>query len=536
MEFLRTDDSTIYWSLCFVAAYAISKLLKQQSLVHPLLLGRQADVGRVRMPSESPVYRNYATGTVGRLPERPKPEVRTLSDIVSNGKASPKRLWSKVTTNAELLEQAQALGYGLIQIAGLVPQESTALLLLKDSLGTVWVFATTDRTLMICTEFLITDLALSKISVTSFTMSTPSLLSKSLESFTPTTIFIDQSILETLLEHISDVHQSAHHSIIVFGDEKQASVSLSQKLGIRILRWEDILEKGKTVLKPTVPPNDPNAIFSIYLYETSKGELQGTQLTHVNVTAGVTSARLFFPANDAMTPTDTLLSIFQLSTPFGRALALATARYLYLSMERRNTYGTQLEIRDPSINEILDFCEENAVSPTVMALNILQAAKTNFLYALGWRHKLAGLAGGFLTKTSFWDNLVWEKARVKVLDKLELSLRGIIMSDGRQFDGTEIDQARVSLSVPILSTYSHPLVCGPVLMTHPLDLQSFPTESGSIAHVGAPAPNIEVKLVGIDDKSVEQGNDPSGELRRPRTALFARPLGDSSLVASTTAQ
>ena len=37
------------------------------SLVHPLLLGRQAEVDRVRMPGESAVYRNYATGTMGRV-------------------------------------------------------------------------------------------------------------------------------------------------------------------------------------------------------------------------------------------------------------------------------------------------------------------------------------------------------------------------------------------------------------------------------------------------------------------------------------
>lgn len=92
------------------------------------------------------------------------------------------------------------------------------------------------------------------VSVVSFTLSTPSLLSKTLDHHTPSTIFIDHSLLETLIEHITDVHQSTHHSIIVFGDEKQMSVSLSQELGIRILRWEDILDKGKTVPKPTIPP------------------------------------------------------------------------------------------------------------------------------------------------------------------------------------------------------------------------------------------------------------------------------------------
>lgn len=81
-----------------------------------------------------------------------------------------------------------------------------------------------------------------------------------------------------------------------------------------------------------------------------------------------------------------------------------------------------------------------------------------------------------------------------------------------QFDTTELDEARIALSIPIISTYIHPLVCGPVLMSHPLDLQSFPNNNGAVAHVGAPAPNVEVKLLDVHDDSIEQGLDPCGEV------------------------
>jgi hypothetical protein len=40
-----------------------------QPLVHPILLGRQSDVARVRFPGESAVYRNYGTGMMGRVRE-----------------------------------------------------------------------------------------------------------------------------------------------------------------------------------------------------------------------------------------------------------------------------------------------------------------------------------------------------------------------------------------------------------------------------------------------------------------------------------
>jgi len=54
------------------------------------------------------------------------------------------------------------------------------------------------------------------------------------------------------------------------------------------------------------------------------------------------------------------------------------------------------------------------------------------------------------------------------------------------------------------------------MASHPLDLQSFPGDSEphiTVAHVGPPAPNVEVKLVGVLDTSVEKGGDPTGDVR-----------------------
>lgn len=64
-----------------------------------------------------------------------------------------------------------------------------------------------------------------------------------------------------------------------------------------------------------------------------------------------------------------------------------------------------------------------------------------------------------------------------------------------------------------------------MLASHPLDLQTFPTEtSGStasaadtyaftyLAPVGSPAINVEAKLTGVDDNVIESGGDPVGSL------------------------
>lgn len=66
-DYLVTDDLTIILGLVAAGLFLLHNLYKPQSLVHPILLGRQSDVARVRHPGESAVYRNYGTGMMGRV-------------------------------------------------------------------------------------------------------------------------------------------------------------------------------------------------------------------------------------------------------------------------------------------------------------------------------------------------------------------------------------------------------------------------------------------------------------------------------------
>jgi hypothetical protein len=66
-ESLATDDLTILLGLTTASIFLLYNLYKPQPLVHPILLGRQSDVARVRMPGESAVHRNYSTGLMGRV-------------------------------------------------------------------------------------------------------------------------------------------------------------------------------------------------------------------------------------------------------------------------------------------------------------------------------------------------------------------------------------------------------------------------------------------------------------------------------------
>lgn len=66
-DYIVTDGLTIVLGLVAAGLFLLHNCYKPQSLVHPILLGRQSDVARVRDPGKSAVYRNYGTGMQGRV-------------------------------------------------------------------------------------------------------------------------------------------------------------------------------------------------------------------------------------------------------------------------------------------------------------------------------------------------------------------------------------------------------------------------------------------------------------------------------------
>lgn len=86
-------------------------------------------------------------------------------------------------------------------------------------------------------------------------------------------------------------------------------------------------------------------------------------------------------------------------------------------------------------------------------------------------------------------------------------LHKLIMSSGFLAGGNQT-KSRIALSVPLINCFTHTVVAGPVLASHACDLQELPV-SGK-AHMGPPSVNVEIKLTGVDDESVENGGDPVG--------------------------
>jgi long-chain acyl-CoA synthetase len=69
---------------------------------------------------------------------------------------------------------------------------------------------------------------------------------------------------------------------------------------------------------------DPQDVFTVSFFESESGHLEGVQLTHENLTAGVAAICALLPlSNTALSPFDTIVSSHSLSTAFGRAIAYA---------------------------------------------------------------------------------------------------------------------------------------------------------------------------------------------------------------------
>ncbi|KAH6918885.1 acetyl-CoA synthetase [Coprinopsis sp. MPI-PUGE-AT-0042] len=517
LNYLVTDDLTVLLGLIAATVFLVNNLYKPQPLVHPILLGRQSDVGRARNPGESAIYRNYGTGLMGRFPMRPGKDIHILADMVRPENEAPRTLWTSKLTNHTLQDRIAAVGTGLIRLANLKPSESTVLLLLNDSL-----------------EFILTDLALASHSIVSYTLSSANLVSSVLDSHRPSAIVTHSFMLSSILELIYDSDERDVQYTIILVDEPDNRTLASVASNISVLKFSDIEREGVRVQKILSPIPNPSDVLSISLYEGANGLIQGAQLTHENITAGVAAIHALLPASHTFSALDTIASAHSLSTAYGRAVAY-TAVYegvSFATLRSSNVYSRpdQEDAVTLDVKDLTDCKRYPIPFPTVLFMKpehlrestkeiLKHAAKALLLYQFGWRHKVAGVTDGFLTRESLWDRMVFDNARAKVLGNISATTRAVFVSGG-PFEADLMTPARIAYSVPIINVLSHPLVAGPVLASHAFDLQDFPSQksqSGASlsAHTGPPGVNVEVKLVGVDDDAVESGSDPVG-------VLFAR--------------
>ncbi|KAG6337214.1 hypothetical protein ID866_1886 [Astraeus odoratus] len=507
-DYLVTDDLTIVLGFIGISVYLLQNLYRPQPLVHPILLGRQSDVGRVRYPGESAVYRNYGTGLMGRFPIRPDKDVNVVNDTVRSQFESPRTLWSTKTTNAQLSERVAAFGAG---VSRLLPEGSNVLLLLNDGIA---------------------DLALAKFSIGSMTLCSPKLLSRVLEQHPPSAIIADADFLPSVLELIDDAREH-HHKIIVVGQYDDRHLSKTARR-VQIITWAQVEADGAGVESGSRPTPGPEDAYTLTFFETSSGEMRGVRFTHENMTSGVAAIRALLPSTMGLSSLDTIVSSHSLSTPYGRVIAY-TALYenasfatvdssrMYDVSSRGNTGSpskAQSKELPHDLKDVLSAGRYPIPQPTVLFVGpghleglsraILADAKKSWLYPFAWRHKLAALADGFVTRDSLWDRMVFDSARQHVLGDMASTLKAIIVSGG-PVSSKLLTPARIAMSIPMVNAHAHPCTSGPVFATHAFDVQVLPSEHEP-AHVGGLSVNVEAKLKGVNDARLEENGDPVGEI------------------------
>ncbi|KZT59819.1 acetyl-CoA synthetase-like protein [Calocera cornea HHB12733] len=489
-----------------------------QPLAHPLLFGRQSDISKSRKKGESAVYRNYGLGHGTALVSRPKADVKTLLDLVPESQSVRRKLWTISVTNAQLKHTAAAFATGLVNVAGLVPRDSNVLFLMNDSI-----------------DFLVADLACAQLGIPSFTTTKTEMIVPILQWHMPTAIIVSATYLDSLVEQIADEKESRLVCVIVVPEVgvKTDVTDLGLRSGIRIFLWGEIEDAGKVGDKITPVEATIDDVISVTFYgNAADGRPIGAEITHQNLTAGVTAVMNLFASGKSITATDTIISAFSLASPFGRAVAYAAVYNgaAFATVPSTALYKGPLDASKVGLEDLLHTVDLYDLPPPTVAFitpphltSWGQAILSNVgvLFLLGWRHKIAASNNGHVSRDSWLDNFIFGGARKITGKKLDQKLRQIVLG-GEPIAPLRMRPSRLLLSVPVVNALIHPLVCGPVCATSPFDVQFFRTPT---SHYGAPTAALELKLVGVDDIAVEQGDDPVGEiLVRGPSILMTTPM------------
>lgn len=105
----------------------------------------------------------------------------------------------------------------------------------------------------ICAEFVIADLALAKHSIVSITLSSRKLLSRVLESNSPSAIIVGADFLPQLLDFIYDAREHDPKIIVVGQTDTGGRPNVTHQ--VQILNWAQVEGDGAQMVNATTPPS-----------------------------------------------------------------------------------------------------------------------------------------------------------------------------------------------------------------------------------------------------------------------------------------
>lgn len=186
----------------------------------------------------------------------------------------------------------------------------------------------------------------------------------------------------------------------------------------------------------------------------------------------MTAVRALFPSSITLSSLDIIVSGHSLSTPYGRAIAYAALYEStgFATVDSGKLYSPNITLRTGAeevthakdstgiisqtdvnaeiqlkelphdIKDLLSVTKYSIPSPTVLFMKpahledlsnaILKDAQQSWLYGIAWRHKMATLSEGFITKDSLWDRVVFDNAREHVMGGMASTLKAVVVTGG----------------------------------------------------------------------------------------------------------
>ncbi|KAI9633181.1 uncharacterized protein MKK02DRAFT_18555 [Dioszegia hungarica] len=511
MPDVEIDNLTLLLLLAAVSLLLYDRFAKPAALVHPLLLGKQAEVAPVRKEGESGVYRSFATGHGAPLIVRPASGLKTVRDVIGGSKGgdgAQRVILDTPLTDTALAELTRLLPLGLSSLFPslassaspilvlLPPNPSTSLPLLLLSLA-----SSPDQPLIV--------------------LPNPRVLTAALEATAhakPGLVVVHESLADGVVEQVME--ESGGCGVLVVGDtgEKYGGLASSAgSHGVVVRFWDEVWDAGEQQTADLQAPQ-PNDIHSFFYSSADIGaEPTITKFTHLNFTAGIAAFLSSFPADKRPSAhkNDVVASAEPLTTPVGMSIALASIWSVGAGFSLiRPDSGSWVKSNtaDP-LDDLRRLSAVGKTKPSVLIITkedhlaltraLHKAYRSSSLAGWAMNAKSSDIQAGYIARKGIWDKLVWSGLRNDALDGIPGdSLRSLIVI-GDTPSSSAIAWSTALLSLPTARLFSSPFSAGPVLSSHFYDIQSSsshlispPSAEGETSHTGAPGCNVEVVLRG----------------------------------------
>lgn len=481
---IRVDQLSWTLSAIIVLLLIAHGLLGPKApLMHPILLGRQSEMSRVRKKSESSVVTN-SSSMFGMLPTSPERSINSLIDLVdaSNGKLERTGRASKLLASS-FGEDVRMIRNKLWEILGPSDVEKThpRLLVLTSQL---------DLNLL---------LTLAAATLPLITIIGPPAHSSTIP------IGIRQ-IYEKFIAHLSLVicdRESHDGAREIFGAHKHQ---------IKILLVDEVVGV-KTSAEPAKESNPHHqaelGLAQVLMIRSSKEEPCAIySFSPDNLLAGITGSLGLFPLTAKLSSSDRLAIEVDPDSPWGHGNSLAAAAAYAGATFCFWTDPKAVRSWEPTILVM------KPTSVEAIAQHIVHRTNASILSKLALARRLALLAEGTLTEpTKVTED--WFGPRVRA-----------IITDG-PISQSHASLIRAEKGCSVQRLYSHHLAAGPILATQAYDFQMLQNTSSAI-HCGPPCVNIECKMIDVPELAIQNNDAVKGKLAIRGPSLGKQAFDDPS--------